>query len=294
MRDQIFLTMSCLDHIMVICTLLISIGFGFVMEGTFPPTEDQLASVELSVFQVVLLHLYTLLAIAALLCPFLAMMFVLLIRQELDISVREEMAGLQHHLLRALEKATMEDFDATLEPYEEQAVRDEDELFETSSESEDSEVSSASSDGHRSSASIKGRKSAKASQTYSQKYDRDYVGRVARDEIRIIKLAFPTTTKLFSRAQVFLRMGIISALLLCALLNGINMQWKYPSVPFMWCFYSIPIVVSTCFAIRFLWKHKFRQQLARRGRFRNLATELQRRASTRSLPSDSRRSRSQT
>ncbi|CAJ1461132.1 unnamed protein product [Effrenium voratum] len=39
MRDQVTVIISSLDNLMVVATLMLSIGFGFVVEGTFPPAE---------------------------------------------------------------------------------------------------------------------------------------------------------------------------------------------------------------------------------------------------------------
>ena len=48
MRDQVAVIMSSLDNLLVVATLMLSIGFGFVVEGTFPPEVSEEDEVQLT------------------------------------------------------------------------------------------------------------------------------------------------------------------------------------------------------------------------------------------------------
>lgn len=85
--------------------------------------------------------------------------------------------------------------------------------------------------------------------------DEGRLGRITEKEVRLIAegLQIPSLKLFFPLAQLSLQLGILSFLLLCSLLLGLNFEWNYPSVPDMWIYYSIPVTISTFCAMPFLF-----------------------------------------
>mmetsp|Transcript_57458 Transcript_57458/g.159030 ORF Transcript_57458/g.159030 Transcript_57458/m.159030 type:complete len:477 (+) Transcript_57458:55-1485(+) len=104
-RDQVFVIMSSLDNLMVVATLMLSLGFGFVVEGTFPPkTAEALQNWELWFFSVDPLVVYAFLASMSLICPLWCVIFTIRMRYQVDSIVREHMKELKRQLCNILKK----------------------------------------------------------------------------------------------------------------------------------------------------------------------------------------------
>lgn len=99
MRDQVTVIVSSLDNLMVVATLMLSIGFGFVVEGTFPPPEDVHEYEGIEQF---LLVLYAVLCALSLVFPLACLMLTIAARFEVELCQQDVMGDLQRHLLKAL------------------------------------------------------------------------------------------------------------------------------------------------------------------------------------------------
>ncbi|CAE7232651.1 unnamed protein product [Symbiodinium natans] len=95
MRDQVTVIISSLDNLMVVATLMLSIGFGFVVEGTFPPAESDYDYDET---QKVFLVAYAILAALALVFPLFCLMLTIAARFEVELCQQDVMGDLQKQL----------------------------------------------------------------------------------------------------------------------------------------------------------------------------------------------------
>mmetsp|Transcript_36027 Transcript_36027/g.102576 ORF Transcript_36027/g.102576 Transcript_36027/m.102576 type:complete len:349 (-) Transcript_36027:68-1114(-) len=102
MRDQASVTIASLDNLMVVSALMLSCGFGFAVEGTFPPKED---AYDYSGFQENLLVVYSFMASLSLAFPFACLLMAMLARDEFDLHQYDTMEMLQEELRAALEDA---------------------------------------------------------------------------------------------------------------------------------------------------------------------------------------------
>mmetsp|Transcript_4533 Transcript_4533/g.12830 ORF Transcript_4533/g.12830 Transcript_4533/m.12830 type:complete len:317 (-) Transcript_4533:2-952(-) len=99
MRDNAAVTISGLDNLMVVATLMLSIGFGFAVEGTFPPSDSDYVYSDV---QRCLLMLYSALASLSLVFPFACLMLTMSARREFEALQAELMEKLQGDLKSAL------------------------------------------------------------------------------------------------------------------------------------------------------------------------------------------------
>mmetsp|Transcript_104100 Transcript_104100/g.303938 ORF Transcript_104100/g.303938 Transcript_104100/m.303938 type:complete len:361 (-) Transcript_104100:104-1186(-) len=88
LRDMYEMDGRKLDTNMIIATLLLGIGFGFVVEGTFPGEKDKQHS-EIYQAQQRMRVLYAIVAALALLCPFWSMLALMECRRRLDFFMNE-------------------------------------------------------------------------------------------------------------------------------------------------------------------------------------------------------------
>lgn len=303
MRDQVSLTVASLDNMMVVATLMLSIGFGFVVEGTYPPADEEIDGESYTMIGYTLLHVYTVLCVLALIFPFLCMLILLLIRQEVDICVHGVMADLQQHLVLALRQAQRADLEPSPAQHEVRQQkswmsqsssrgrgmsssfsgsdgsadcgdqpRSEDSGSEQSDEDSEEDFDHGSPQPQRMRAFSKSLNGARASiggwaeamSDGAGRYlgnmvisDEDRIGRITNKEVRLIAEGLhgmcPTARKFYPWAQLFIQLGILSSLLNCAVLLGLNLQWWYPSVEWLWCYYVIPVTVSTLAAVPWLF-----------------------------------------
>lgn len=107
-RDQVFVVASSLDNLMVVATLMLSIGFGFVVEGTFPPeASEALEDWRISFlfgFHIDPLVVYSILCALSLVCPFWSMILAIRMRYEVELIIREHMSELKKQLCNVLSR----------------------------------------------------------------------------------------------------------------------------------------------------------------------------------------------
>mmetsp|Transcript_114913 Transcript_114913/g.245337 ORF Transcript_114913/g.245337 Transcript_114913/m.245337 type:complete len:338 (-) Transcript_114913:100-1113(-) len=104
MRDQVKLIISSIEGLMLVAALLCSLGYGFVVEGTFPDTDaggtvyDDVGDDMLTV--------YSVLAAFTQIFPLATLLVATAIRVEAELCQHLIMGDLTEHISRALEKAT--------------------------------------------------------------------------------------------------------------------------------------------------------------------------------------------
>jgi hypothetical protein len=106
-RDQVFVIISSLDNLMVVATLMLSLGFGFVVEGTFPPHQSEALrnwKIESIGFSMDPLVIYAILCALSLVCPFWCLVLCIRMRYEVDLIIREHMHELKRQLWNVLRK----------------------------------------------------------------------------------------------------------------------------------------------------------------------------------------------
>lgn len=104
-RDQVFVIVSSLDNLMVVATLMLSLGFGFVVEGTFPPQESENLkdwTITAIGFSIDPLVVYAILCAMSLICPFWSLILTIRMRYEVDLIIREHMSDLKKQLSKML------------------------------------------------------------------------------------------------------------------------------------------------------------------------------------------------
>lgn len=266
-RDQVFVIISSLDNLMVVATLMLSLGFGFVVEGTFPPhRSEQLQkwTIESIGFSVSPLVVYAFLCAMSLVCPFWCLVFSIRMRYEVDLIIREHMKELKRQLWNVLKK--------------------------------DDQGSSCSTTGNRAagSTSLEGDRRISTRSTLSvvcpRRLKNAYKGCPQRqrddleqamdgaantvaghvgpfsldpeskwiDQELILKWA---GKDLLQRARTFhfylkashvlLWVGMLSAIFTCALLLGMYMQVNFPHTPLVWFSYSSIVGINGGLAIVF-------------------------------------------
>jgi len=99
-RDQLELIVSSLDNMMVVATLMLSIGFAFAAELAAPPSSH----VDDSPLEHALHVAYAVLCALSLVLPFWCLIFTLRIRYEVDRVTKDHVAELQDQLIAVLEQ----------------------------------------------------------------------------------------------------------------------------------------------------------------------------------------------
>jgi len=111
-RDQVHIIMSSLDNLMVVATLMLSIGFGFVVEGTFPPQKaEELGNWEIPWTPISIgpLAVYSFLCAMSLCMPFWCLIFTIRMRYEVEIIIRGHMSELRRQLCNVLQKKRIQE-----------------------------------------------------------------------------------------------------------------------------------------------------------------------------------------
>ena len=252
MRDQVTVIISSLDNLMVVATLMLSIGFGFVVEGTFPPAEKEY---EYDDLERQLLIVYAVLAALSLVFPLACMMLTIAARFEVELCQQDVMGDLQKHLLKALQRDQ----------------RDADLVQGLPARSDDDEIHRAESSGlppsrrpklRRNSRSepllgartndkktfVKGIREAvrggmrRQLSNFEALFFEENVGHIAEDEVRLLAEGLLQKVNyyhfLYPIAQLFLWCGMLSSVLVCCVLLGLYYKANYPETPWMWRSYS--------------------------------------------------------
>lgn len=245
MRDQVTVIISSLDNLMVVATLMLSIGFGFAVEGTFPPAESDY---DYDDFQKCLLVLYAFLSALSLVFPLACLMLTIAARFEVELCQQDVMGDLQKHLLKALQK------DQTEDPP--QLMRNQTNLsqasgarprngqqdpLEAAENAEDRTPSSPRQNRVRNLGDqIKGALGTLVTQ--------DRVGHIAEREVQLIAEGLLERVNyyhtLYPIAQLFLWLGMLSSVLVCSVLLGLYFAANFPETQWMWRMYSG--ILGTC------------------------------------------------
>jgi len=271
-RDQVFVIISSLDNLMVVATLMLSLGFGFVVEGTFPPHQSEelrnwkIKSIGFSMDPLVI---YAILCAASLVCPFWCLVFCIRMRYEVDLIIREHMKELKRQLWTLLKR-------------EDQApqgtVRGNQQL-NPMLPGRDAQISTRSISGVVCPRRLK--QAARGCPHRQQQLEE--VDRVVDNVTTMVaQRVGPSTIEndnkwlekevlvkwagkdLLHRAKtyhfylkvshVLLWIGMLSAIFTCALLLGMYMQVNFPNTPLVWKSYSHIVGINGSLAIVFaLW-----------------------------------------
>lgn len=266
MRDQVTLIIASLDNLMVVATLMFSIGFGFVVEGTFPPSErDDDGHIledghKYTWWQQMFLRVYAMLCTTSLCFPFWCMIFTMYIRQEVEECIYSIMSDLQRHLLEALKTAAIEEFDDPAAADAESG--DEDAMDDGAGQRAVSEPPigrgfSRAGSTMRNLMSQQSRRLHKVGEkVLGNVLVDDKVDHIREPELRMIATGLLQRVEYYHKylpwAKLCLWLGICSNLLLCAVLLGLYLQEEYASLPMMWILYSGIVTGGTFLAIIFL------------------------------------------
>eukprot|EP00928_Gymnodinium_smaydae_P002499 TRINITY_DN10896_c0_g1_i1.p1 TRINITY_DN10896_c0_g1~~TRINITY_DN10896_c0_g1_i1.p1 ORF type:complete len:578 (+),score=123.33 TRINITY_DN10896_c0_g1_i1:296-2029(+) len=278
-RDQVSFILSGLDNLMVVATLMMSIGFGFVVEGTFPPSSaEELKDwyIPFTGVGVDPLVIYSFLCAMSLIMPFWCLIFTIRLRYEVDLIVRGHMTELRRQLCNVLKRNKIED-----------PERDLDDGCEDANSRFDGDAGGL---GHRAvSSSLIAAPAAMKREWRRALCPARVRKRILRCPDRVQKTIEETADDLakhvgpysltqepvIEREQILrwadqdlqgrmthymfyltlahslLWMGMVAAIFTCALLLGMYMMENFPNTTYMWQAYSYPVCLSGLLAIAF-------------------------------------------
>eukprot|EP00929_Paragymnodinium_shiwhaense_P006983 TRINITY_DN110938_c0_g1_i1.p1 TRINITY_DN110938_c0_g1~~TRINITY_DN110938_c0_g1_i1.p1 ORF type:complete len:582 (-),score=67.03 TRINITY_DN110938_c0_g1_i1:148-1893(-) len=270
-RDQVFVIMSGLDNLMVVATLMLSIGFGFVVEGTFPPQKaEELGNWKCETLGIDVdpLCVYSFLCALSLCFPFWCLIFTIRMRYEVELIIHGHMSELRRQLANVLKKRKMIDPDT--EVHDQAGGAD-----------PQREISKPLAPVGR--VSFKTAVVAKILPSWvvdnMRRKFRRCPGRVravrepvesAADKFaqNLGPFSIPDEPSSIEQAQIiqwaqkdllyrmkyyhfylvlahlFLWLGMLSAIFTCAILLGVYMKENFPNTPMMWQAYTYPVAVS--------------------------------------------------
>lgn len=277
MRDQVTVIISSLDNLMVVATLMLSIGFGFVVEGTFPPAETDY---DYDDTQKVFLVAYAVLAALALVFPLFTLMLTIAARFEVELCQQDVMGDLQKHLLKALRRDRLDALETkAASPRSDEAAPGR-HISSPSSSSWSQQPSrvlrgrSAPALGRTTPVfgrkltppckdfgkALRGGLQKQFGNFYTFFYE-DTVGRIAEDEVKLIAEGLLQKVNhyhfLYPIAQLFLWLGMLSSVMVCCVLLGLYYQANYPNTPAMWRCYTFILVVCVIGSVIFLLWMKY-------------------------------------
>lgn len=264
-RDQVFSVMSNLDNLMVVSTLMLSIGFGFVVDGTFPPKKAE-GLTDWSILwlvQVDPLVVYSFLAAWSLIFPFWSLVFCVRMRSELQHEIEGHMKEFKMQLFNVLEETR-------IEPPQDS---DDGEDLEKDTGGDDDvpelqiEAPQGLLDRLRSKLRCRGRAPHTKFKRFCNRRIYRPVSKVARNVHQQFKLPSRERYELergdilkwadrdlhkrlhwynayMGWAQFFLWSGIFCSVFTSALLLGLYMQQNFPSTPLMFKVYSCIVTVN--------------------------------------------------
>lgn len=262
-RDQVFVIMSNLDNSMVVSTLMLSIGFGFVVEGTFPPNQAESLKdwkIDTIGFSIDPLVAYAILCALSLIFPFWSLVFTIRMRYEVDGVIAAHMTALKRQLSNVLGRRYI------------QAPNE--------SCSDRSGHAAPQIHSHKDAANalrslcptrlrnIAGRKCPHRVQQDLErgaKHVAQHVGPFAIanemksiDESQILKWAEDDLMLRLKNHGFYMRLtrlciwlGIVSSIFTCSVLLGIYMRENYPNTPLMWFVYSHIVGMNGVLALIF-------------------------------------------
>lgn len=241
LRDQVAVIISSLDTLMVVGTLMLSIGFGFVVEGTFPnPIADH------SLEQRPLLIAYSVLAAFSLIFPFWSLVFTLRVRYEVDDMLSDNMEDLQI-FLKGIICNSAESFEP-MQPWQDCTTPRMMKL-RTALNSWLEVVANAVKRKDRTQLQKKGSLSLPSSfssvaESDNATYAFDHLSLILRIGQKELLKQVTYYHFYYPMAQFFLWIGMTCALLVCCILLGLYFSDTFPSTPWMWRSYTGIVFVN--------------------------------------------------
>jgi len=252
MRDQLSRIIASLDNIMLVATFMLSFGFGFVVEGTFPPSQSDYGGsngLQGDDVQTLLLHVYIVLCALVLICPFFSMMLALLIRQEVDDLQSDVMGNLQKHLSRTLRSSLLAAPGSLhqTDPHAGGRRRGHRQVF--------GEAIGLRPSGSFRDAAVSIGKSALGT-ALGTLMTTESSGFFSEGELDMLKrellVKVSTYHRFYPLAQIFLWSGIFFGLLLCAVLMGLTYHHNNQDVPWLSIGYSVSVSLCAFGSVVFL------------------------------------------
>lgn len=233
-RDQIQVAVSTLDNMMVVATLLLSIGFAFASEMTSPPPCSPCTSIEKY------LHFtYTLFCALSLVLPFWCLMFTLRIRYEVDHVMKRNVRELQGVLVKILNEKTI----ASAQNRRAAAPR-------TFSRGR------AGRHGRRTWLNDFGRKAMEVHTADDLRLQEEEVAEVARWVEEDLMSNIKSYNFYYPLAQTFLWLGMLSVVVTCSVLHSLHLADTYQEEPWLWQTYAFIVTFSAVIGVifmAFLW-----------------------------------------
>lgn len=217
-RDQVFAIVQSLDNLMVVCALMLNIGFGFVTEGTFPPSSAE----HLDNFNVLPgvgcdpLVVYAFFTSLSLAFPFWSIILLFKMRMDVHNLVRLHMNELKEQLRLLMEQKEVPDPSM-------------------------SRCGVIGADGSR--------KSAISFPDLERKQILKWINSDFLDALGKHK----RNLKWIHRCYSF---GLCSAILTSAILMGLYMQQIYPQTQLMWGLYAVLVGSNGLFGVLFYWSQR--------------------------------------
>jgi len=236
LRDQVHVIIGSLDTLLVVSTLMLATGFGFVVEGSYP---SQLADRDPD--QQPWLVVYSCLMAMSLIFPFWSVIFTLRVRHEVD----DVLSNFVQHLRQALSEIIRQD-----EPLDFQFTLTEDEDPATTLSNIAGRFISAASNRHGTEVVSK-RRSTKSNHAEPEVQTLTLADILNWGEKELLK-NLTQYHFYYPLAQIFLWLGMCSSLLVCSVLLGLYFSDTYPETPLMWKSYSSIVAVNSFLSLVFL------------------------------------------
>lgn len=273
-RDEVFEIMSSLDNLMVVSTLMLSIGFGFVVDGTFPPKKAERLS-DWPLLNVDPLVVYSFLAALSLIFPFWSLVLGVHMRYELEHEVAVHMKEFKHQLFNVLKDNKIKapkDEEAQIPDAPQTDLMDVDGDEGHSPDATQRSMARRLLDklrcGRRASEAWRSRvtgPAARIADSVRHTFTPVNIERFELEKAEIRKWAkrdMLQRLKLYrflKLAKIFLWMGIFCSIFTSAILLGLYMQQNFPDTPNMWMVYSSLVTVNGLIGIftvvRWIWRN---------------------------------------
>eukprot|EP00933_Yihiella_yeosuensis_P016278 TRINITY_DN13974_c0_g1_i1.p1 TRINITY_DN13974_c0_g1~~TRINITY_DN13974_c0_g1_i1.p1 ORF type:complete len:410 (-),score=34.05 TRINITY_DN13974_c0_g1_i1:148-1344(-) len=210
MRDQVTVVLASLENLMFLSTLVLTTGFGFVAEGTFPDTEasGQIYQGDSEFF----LEVYAVLCATTIVFPLGSLMLAIAVRSEAEFCLRDVTQDMHRHIRRALQVQCHDPGDQNYSPLRRISYLN----HSCSHQSEEDALAATLEDAR-------------------------VVHSLAQDMLRKVRYFH----KLYPIARLLLGIGLLSAVALCANLLGLVLVKHHPSMPCLWQIYAGMVFAGT-------------------------------------------------
>mmetsp|Transcript_133939 Transcript_133939/g.303785 ORF Transcript_133939/g.303785 Transcript_133939/m.303785 type:complete len:384 (+) Transcript_133939:36-1187(+) len=282
-RDKFTMWGASLDNLMVVSTLMLSIGFGFAVEGTFPPAEHD--GFEYSGCRQGLLVLYASLAGLSLAFPLLSLMLTVTVRFEVA-KVQKQVLGDIHGKIRDI---MFQHGTTALHSPHGRDVRDDIRLRRARGSGQ-VPSSAAEVGGARAAGGDGGQQRPRSRRLWSAVEGTaglysdgvgvfkqgDIFGRVERTLVDDVEQAVNlvgtedeqlgevhSLQRYYPAAVFLLWLGMVDSCLVCCVLLGLYFQKQFPNTPWMWRAYSGILLAAACGSTAFLgcWWRELRETI---------------------------------